>query len=158
MDTPLATIGPILVVEDDEVQAVVIRSFFERRSHGTVMRMVSTGRKALDYLEGIPPYDDRAENPLPEVIILDLGLPGMNGFEVLSWLSVSEEYSDIPVIVFTSSTDPEDERMAYSLGALAYKSKPYNFGDLADIAMDVLHREPAPGTLSPDDDDSEQES
>ncbi len=158
MDTPLAPIGPILVVEDDEVQSAVIRSFFERRSPGAVVRIASTGHEALDYLEGIPPYDDRAENPLPEVIILDLNLPDMNGFEVLSVLFVSKEHSDIPVIVFTSSADPEDERMAYSLGALAYKSKPYNFGDLADIAMDVLQRGPGRGTLSPDDDDSEQES
>ncbi len=153
MDTPLAPIGPILVVEDDEGQALLIRSFFERRSPGAVVRIASTGHEALDYLEGVPPYDDRAENPLPEVIILDLALPDMNGFDVLRGLFVSKEYSEIPVIVFTASTDPEDERMAYRLGVHAYKSKPDNFGELVDVAMDVLHREP-----SPDDDDSEQKS
>ncbi|MFV2007609.1 MAG: response regulator, partial [Longimicrobiales bacterium] len=119
-----ASLGPILVVEDDRDHAVLIRSVFESRSRGTVMRIASTGREALDYLEGVPPYDDRAENPVPEVIILDLGLPGMNGFDVLSWLSVNKEYSDIPVVVFTASTDPKDARMAYSLGARSFKSKP----------------------------------
>ena len=151
-------LGPILVVEDDEGQAVLIRSFFERRTLGAVVRIASSGQEALDCLDGIPPYDDRAENPLPGVIILDLGLPDMNGFDVLRGLFVSKEYSDIPVIVFSASTDPEDERMAYRLGVLAYKSKPDNFGDLAAIAMDVLQRDTEPGSLSPNDDDSEQES
>lgn len=155
MDTSL---GPILVVEDDPDHALLIRSVFESCSRGTVMRIASTGREALDYLEGIPPYDDRAENPLPEVIILDLGLPDMNGFDLLSWLSVSEEHSDIPVIVFTSSTDPADARMAYALGARSYKSKPADFGELVDVVRDVLGKWLGPSNLSLGDNDIGQVS
>ena len=153
-----ASLGPILVVEDDQDHAVLIRSVFERRSLGAVIRVVSTGRQALDYLEGLPPYDDRAENPLPEVIILDLSLPGMNGFDLLSWLSVRKEYSDIPVVVFTSSTDPEDARRAYSLGARAYKSKPADFGDLVDVVRDVVRKWLGPSNLSLGDNDIGQVS
>ncbi len=131
----------------------MIRSVFESRSRGAVIRIASTGQEALDYLEGVPPYDDRAENPVPEVIILDLGLPDMHGFDVLSWLSVSEEHSDIPVIVFTSSIDPADARMAYSLGARSYKSKPAHFGDLVDVVRDVLGKWLGPASLSLGDDD-----
>ncbi len=153
MDTPLATIGPILVVEDDEDHALLIRAVFESRARGTVMRMVFTGQGALDYLEGIPPYDDRAENPLPEAIILDLGLPDMHGFAILDWLSVSKEYSDIPVIVFTSSTDPEDARMAYSLGARSYTSKPADFGELVDIVRGIVDKSVRPNNLSLENND-----
>ena len=85
MDTSL---GPILVVEDDQDHAVLIRSVFERRSLGALIHIVSTGPEALDYLEGVPPYHDRAEHPLPEVIILDLSLPALSGFGALRWLSV----------------------------------------------------------------------
>ncbi len=154
-----ASLGPILVVEDDQDHALLIRSVFERRSSlGAVIRVVSTGQQALDYLEGIPPYDDRTENPLPEVIILDLGLPGMNGFDVLSWLSVSEEHSDIPVVVFTSSTDPADARMAYSLGARSYKTKPADFGELVDVVRDVVGKWLGPNGLSLENDDIGQVS
>ena len=155
MDIPL---GPILVVEDDEGQGLLIRSFFERRSLGAVVRIASCGQEALDYLDGRPPYHDRVENPLPEVIILDLALPDMNGFDVLRGLFVSKEYSDIPVIVFTASTDPEDERMARRLGVLAYKSKPDNFQELGEIALDVLHRGRGPATSDPDNGGGEQVS
>jgi len=153
-----ASLGPILVVEDDRDHAVLIRSVFESRSRGTVMRIASTGREALDYLEGVPPYDDRAENPIPEVIILDLSLPGMNGFDVLSWLSVNEEYSEIPVVVFTASTDPKDARMAYSLGARSFKSKPADFGDLVDVVCGVLGKWLGPDNLSLGDEDIGQVS
>ena len=148
----------ILVVEDDSNHAALIRAVFRHHSFEAVVRIASTGREALDYMEGIPPHDDRAENPLPDVIILDQGLPDMTGFDVLRWLSASEEHSDIPVVMFTSSTNPADERMAYSLGARSYKSKPSNFSELVDTVMDVLHRDPEPGSLSAHDDDSEQES
>ena len=151
-------LGPILVVEDDPDHALLIQLVFESRARGTAMRMVSTGQGALDYLEGIPPYDDRAENPLPEAIILDLGLPDMHGFAILDWLSVSKEYSDIPVIVFTSSTDPEDARMAYSLGARAYTSKPTDFGELVDIVRDVLGKWLGSHNLSRGDNDIGQVS
>ncbi len=155
MDTSL---GPILVVEDDQDHALLLRSVFESRSRGTLMRIASTGRAALDYMAGIPPYDDRAENPLPEVIILDLDLPDMNGFDVLSWLSVSEEHANIPVIVFTSSTDPADARMAYSLGARAFKSKPADFGELVDVVRDVVGKWLGPHNLSLGDNDIGQVS
>ena len=153
-----SSLGPILVVEDDESQAVLIRSVFEHRSLGAVIHIASTGQEALDYLEGVPPYDDRFENPLPEVIILDLGLPGMNGFDVLRWLSVNKEYSDIPVVVFTSSTDPEDARMAYFLGARAYKSKPAHFGELVVVVLDVVGKCLGPSTLNFGDNDIGQVS
>ncbi len=131
-------LGPILVVEDDPDHALLIRAVFEHRSLGAVIRIASTGQEALDYLEGGPPYEDRAENPLPKVIILDLGLPGMDGFNLLRWLFVSKEHSHIPVIVFTASTDPEDERLAYSLGVLAYKNKPADLGELVDVVRGVV--------------------
>ena len=153
-----ASLGPILVVEDDQDHALLIRSVFESRSPGTVMRIVFTGRAALDYLEGIPPYDDRAQNPLPEVIILDLGLPDMSGFDVLSWLSIKEEYSYIPVIVLTSSNDPENERGAYSLGAHSYMTKPADFGELVDVVREVLGKRLGPSTLSLENDDIGQVS
>ena len=155
MDTSL---GPILVVEDNQDHALLIRFVFEHRALGTVMRVASTGQEALDYLEGIPPYDDRAENPLPAVIILDLGLPDISGFDVLSWLSASKEYSDIPVVVFTSSTDPADAQRAYSLGARAYKSKREHFGELVDVVLDVVGKWLGPSKLSFGDNDIGQVS
>ena len=146
-------LGTILVVEDDADHSALIQAVFRYRSPASVIRIASTGREALDYLEGLPPYNDRAKNPLPEVIILDLDLPGMNGFDVLSWLSMSAEHSKIPVVMFTASTDPADERKAFSLGAHAFKSKPENFGELVEVVLDAAGRQLGPDSLSSGDGD-----
>ena len=127
----------VLVVEDDQDHATLIRAAFKSQDVRFPFRVFGDGQEAIDYLCGEPPFEDRTRNPLPAVIILDLQLPRVSGFEVLEWVQGRPQLRDIPVLVFTSSTNPEDEERAYSLGAQAYCQKPKDFTILVS-AIDGL--------------------
>ena len=114
-----------LLVEDDPNDARLVQMEFERTSH-VQLNWVQDGEQATHYLEGKPPYTDRAKFPLPDVILLDLKMPRLGGFEFLEWLhkESSEHLRLIPVIVMSGSDLQEDITRAYALGANCYLTKP----------------------------------
>lgn len=87
---------------------------------------VEDGGDATNYFEGNPPYEDRSKYPIPDVILLDLKMPRVNGFEFLEWLrSRGDKHQRfIPVVVMSSSGMREDVDRAYALGANSYLVKP----------------------------------
>ncbi|HUR47288.1 MAG TPA: response regulator, partial [Candidatus Saccharimonadales bacterium] len=87
---------------------------------------------AMDYLGGLGNYQNRAEHPLPCLIVLDLNLPRVHGLEVLRWLRQHESVRTQLVVVFTSSTSEVDIQEAYELGANSYLVKPGNPDQLVD--------------------------
>lgn len=93
------------------------------------LEVVEDGGEAMCYLEGRSPYCDRATHPVPHVILLDLKMPRVDGFEFLEWLrgKCVREYRFIPVVVMSSSALPEDVDRAYSLGANSYLVKPVSW-------------------------------
>jgi DNA-binding response OmpR family regulator len=98
-------------------------------------------------LQGKPPYDERQEFPLPDVILLDLKMPQVDGFEVLKWLR-SQTHDDVsltPVIVMSGSDALQDVRRAYKLGASLYVTKPTDLIKLRERLklLTVLWREHA---------------
>lgn len=116
--------APVLYVEDEENDAFFMQRAFSKLSPSTPLQWVNDGQKAIAYLAGQPPYADRVQCPLPCAILLDLNLGLVSGFEVLEWLRGQPAFQSLPVVVFSSSNDPDDKRKALHLGASDYLPKP----------------------------------
>jgi len=114
----------VLAVEDEPEDAAFLRQAFEKVRPDFFLRTATDGESAIAYLSGQAPYQDRARNPLPNVILLDLGLPRMSGLEVLRWIRSRSEFQETPVVILTSSTVPDDLRNAYAAGTSSFIPKP----------------------------------
>ena len=123
----------VLIAEDDENAIHLLEAALTAIACAHTVRVVRDGQEALDYLQGKGNYEDRSAFPFPNVLVLDLKMPRVDGLEVLWWLSKHPECSVLPTIVFTSSDDPSDIRRAYSLGASAYFVKPMTFDELKNV-------------------------
>ncbi|BAU14683.1 two-component response regulator [Leptolyngbya sp. NIES-3755] len=128
MDTP-----PILLVEDNPKDVVLIHRAFRKAQITAPVQAVSDGEKAIAYLSGEAPYDDRAQYPLPTLILLDLKLPRRSGTEVLAWLRQQPGLKRIPVVILTTSREEIDVNQSYDLGVNAYMVKPVSFDNLVSI-------------------------
>jgi len=93
-------------------------------------QFVADGQEVLDYLQGDNRFADRDQFPVPGLIILDLKMPRLNGFDVLNWLKAQPRHCTTPVVILSSSDDPSDVTRAYSLGASTYLVKPPRSEDL----------------------------
>lgn len=114
-----------LLVEDDLNDAHLVKMEFYNVPR-LRLRHVTDGDEAIEYLEGKAPYNDRNESPIPDVILLDLKMPRVSGFEFLEWLhnKSPNNLRLIPVIVMSGSNLVEDVNRAYALGANCYLQKP----------------------------------
>jgi CheY-like chemotaxis protein len=125
----------ILLVEDDANDALLSQSAL--RESGALERVIHLpdGEDAIKYLNGDAPYNDRDTYPIPSLVLLDLKMPKLTGFDVLAWLQKHPALAlQIPVIVLTGSIHPEDAKRAKQLGAVGYEVKPVGFSDLVEIA------------------------
>src|SRR5439155_12819930 len=123
----------ILLVEDGEDDVLLIRKAFARAYLDNPMHVVKDGEEAVAYLSGEGQYANRAEHPLPSLILLDLKMPRMDGFQVLEWLRAQPGIRGIPVVVLTTSDLMQDVNRAYTLGANSFLVKPMDFRDYADL-------------------------
>jgi DNA-binding response OmpR family regulator len=131
----------VLVVEDNPDHAALIQAAFAYREFPCLVHVTGSSEEAMDYLLGRWPFVDRVHHPFPNVVILDLGLPGMNGLGFLHWLGTRPEpWALAPVVVFTSNTDRGVAVQAFALGAREVKVKPTDFTELVDIVDGVLRR------------------
>ena len=126
------TNAPILLVEDDPNDVLLIQRAFQKAGVDTPVRTASNGREALDYVFGEGAYQDRAAHPFPVLVLLDLKMPGGTGFEVISAIRAKPELCRLPVVVLTSSRRVEDVNQAYDAGANSYLVKP--------VAFEALHK------------------
>jgi DNA-binding response OmpR family regulator len=125
----------VLYVEDEESDASFMRMAFARQGMESALRVVGDGRAALDYLSGSGEYGDRDKYPLPSVVLLDLNLPQVPGFEVLTWMRSHPDFAWTPVVVFSSSTREDDRVKALELGASEFVGKPSSgmkFGEVVE--------------------------
>jgi len=128
----------ILVVDDDDCASLLVSTVFERAGLVQPLQFARDGVEAIDYLSGAGAYADRTQFPLPTVVLLDLNMPRKNGFEVLAWLRDQPELKRLHVYVLSASSQEEDIRRCYNLGANAYLVKPGNLDGLMHQARCLL--------------------
>lgn len=128
----------LLWVEDDPNDVFFFERALRKLGLGGRARFLRDGQEALDYLSGSGAFADRTAHPLPDLILLDLKLPRVSGFEVVTWLRSRPELRRIPVVVFTSSRERCDIDRAYDLGVNSYLVKPLSFEDLFAL-LKLLH-------------------
>lgn len=132
--------GAVLYVEDEADDVFFMRKAFRAAGVAVPLQTAEDGQKAIAYLDGKPPYHDRSLHPRPSLIILDLNLPVLSGFEVLEWLRRRPEYAGVQVVVFSSSGRPEDREKATALGATDYLMKPASGFDFVDVVRQLQAR------------------
>ena len=116
--------GTVLYVEDEESDAFFMERAFAVAGLRSALRVVSDGRAAIEYLSGTGVYAKRNEYPVPTVVLLDLNLLSMPGFEVLQWMRSQPRFAATPVVIFSSSPRDEDKEKARELGANEFLEKP----------------------------------
>ncbi len=119
----------ILVVEDDPSHAQLIRAVFATGLPYAQVDVASTGEEARTYL---------LQRDRPTLITLDFSLPDTTGLELLEWMKEDHRVADVPVIMFTSSSNPERVKQAYSLGAQNFLEKSTDFGKLVTAVREAL--------------------
>jgi CheY-like chemotaxis protein len=120
----------ILIVDDDENDIFFVkRAFTEINVHCT-FHVLNNGQEAVDYLEGAGEFANREKYAMPMMILMDLNMPIMDGFQVLAWLRSRPGIKVIPTIVFSSSDLPADITRAYELGANSFMTKSVTYDAL----------------------------
>src|SRR5882724_10098857 len=117
----------ILLVEDREDDIILVRKAFSAALITNPLQVVRDGEEAIPYLAGEGKYSNCAEYPLPWLILLDLKMPRVDGFEVLRWVRQQDSLQSLIVIVLTSSDAIRDVNRAYQLGANSFMVKPLDF-------------------------------
>ena len=128
----------VLVVEDERSDLFSLERAFRQVGQEFVLQVVETGEEAVHYLEGKEPYSDRAQYPLPILIILDLRLPGMSGLDLLKWIRQQSLFKELPIIALTAYGNRNLPR-AYELGLDFYLLKSAEANSLAEVlqALDL---------------------
>jgi CheY-like chemotaxis protein len=122
--------GHILVAEDDSTDAFFLQRAFQRAGIPIELHFVRDGQEAIDYLQGKGRFADRAAYPQPQLLLLDLKMPRLDGFDVLGWIRKQPGLSELVVVLFSMSDEPKDMRRAYDLGANWYLVKPHSMEEL----------------------------
>lgn len=127
----------ILLVEDNRLDIELTLDAFKEARLGNSVHVAKNGGEALDYLFGHEQYGDREQYPLPDVILLDLKMPGIDGFEVLRRVKAEPAVKRIPVIILTSSREEGDLALSYDCGANSYLVKPVSFEGFLKVVQQV---------------------
>ncbi len=114
---------PILLAEDDKNDVFLMKRAFDKAGIGNPLYLVNDGQEVVDYMEGTGKFSDRNKYPIPGLLLLDLKMPLMDGFDVLAWLRTHSQFDTLPVVVLTTSND--------------YRIKPGAFEDLVRLLDDV---------------------
>ena len=130
----------ILLVEDDEADILLLRRAFRNARIANPLIEVRDGQAAIQYLSGEGAYADRTRYPIPFLILLDLRLPKLSGFEVIAWMRDQPQLANLVVVVLTASDHVPDVTKARDLGANSYLVKPGNFEELVEMVKRIKGR------------------
>jgi CheY-like chemotaxis protein len=130
----------ILLVEDDPAHAeIVLRNLTGLQDRVKCIAHLSDGQQALDYLQRVGQHSDPRSSPRPDLVLLDLRLPRVDGFEVLRRMKATQDVSHIPVVVLSTSEAEGDIAAAYQTGACSYLVKPAEFEAYIELIRGLGH-------------------
>jgi CheY-like chemotaxis protein len=115
---------------------LTLDAFKEARLSNRI-EVASNGHQALDYLLGNDTFADRIHYPLPDLILLDLKMPGIDGFDVLKRIKETPKIKRIPVVILTSSKEQGDRALSYDIGANSYLVKPVSFTGFIEVIRQI---------------------
>jgi CheY-like chemotaxis protein len=122
----------ILLVEDNQQdELLTIRALKKHKIHNEII-VARDGEEALDYLFGRGKYSNRDTSRLPQIVLLDLKLPKVDGLQVLREIRTSQLTKFLPIVVLTTSKEESDVVTAYQLGTNAYVRKPVDFNEFSE--------------------------
>jgi CheY-like chemotaxis protein len=127
----------VLYAEDSDDDAFLMQRAFAKAKFPAILTVVPNGLEALNYLAGQGDYADRRAHPSPCLVLLDIKMPHRNGLEVLQWIRARPEFSTIPVVMLTSSSQPPDITRAYHAGADCYVVKPTSLDTFGEFVSDL---------------------
>ena len=125
----------ILFAEDDAADALLFRIAIKKAGIPNPIAHVVDGEEAINYLRGTGIYSDRIEFPVPSVVVTDLKMPKISGFDLLAWLQSQPQFNSLPTVVLSGSAQQIDRDRALALGAQAYWVKPV----APDCLIQLLH-------------------
>lgn len=131
---------PILLAEDDRNDVFLIQRAFALAEIPNPLMVVNNGCEAIEYLAGRGIFAERMKYPIPGLLLLDLKMPWMDGFDVLSWLRRQRHFTTLPVVILTSSKlqaalDQSTERALYD-----FRPKPQKIEELVSLLADIRNR------------------
>lgn len=127
----------ILLVEDNPDDELLTIRALKKNRIGNEIVVARDGVEALDFLMATGSYADRNVNDVPELILLDLKLPKVNGLEVLKRLRAEPHTKYVPVVILTSSSEEQDIISSYDLGANSFVQKPVDFDEFLEAARQL---------------------
>lgn len=131
----------MLLAEDDEHDVFFMQRAFGRAGVTQPIMAVNNGQEAIQYLHGEGNFADRSKYPAPRLVLLDLKMPLVDGFEVLSWIREQPGLREwLPVLVLSSSAQEADVKKALALGAHEYLVKPGDFNSLVGLVEEIKRR------------------
>jgi CheY-like chemotaxis protein len=134
----------ILLVEDNRDDVFFFRRAMSKAQLAFPVQVVEDGQEAIDYLSGIGRFRDRFRYPMPTVVLLDLKLPYVSGFEVLTWIREQPALAALSVVILTSSPEQRDRDKANQLGATGYLVKPPTEGMLRQLLGPTVPEQTCP--------------
>lgn len=129
----------VIIADDDPDDRLLIQDALNQACYSGTVKFVEDGAEILDYLYHRGNYSDHKSAPLPELVLLDLNMPKVGGMEVLEVIKSDPALRSIPVVVLTTSRQPEHVARSYQLGGNGFITKPSSYTELVSI-MENLHR------------------
>ena len=144
MDEPAPT---LLVIEDASDQAILVGVAARRATPGLEVHIAEDGQQGIDYLAGISALRDPPLTATPDLVLLDLVMPVVDGFGVLEWIRDTLGRPEFPVVVLTASPHPEHEARARALGATDVCRKPTDLTGFGEAVRSIVTQWISPGDI-----------
>jgi CheY-like chemotaxis protein len=132
------TLPPILVAEDEINDVILLKRALVQAGVKAPVRFVDDGAGVFDYLAGKPPFDNRQRFPMPGLLLLDLKMPRVSGWEVLAWLRHQPRLKPEKVIVYSGSNCKADRERALAEGADSYLPKPADWAEFGQVIRSIV--------------------